>query len=235
MKVLVVTAMQKEMFYLLTSLGLNELDGGLRWKTSLDIGKPGELTYLKYLSSEDSYLFATIGIGAINAASFLTLLISKYAPTHVLLLGSCGMLCEGSAIGDLILPSRITQIGFGVQPSWGMPDEFILIKRGGCDIKYGPLVSVNSFVGKRDKKRIRKVTKSDYVDMESFAVVRVCYNMKTPVMVVRSVSDLLGGSLDDFYTNLKEAMYKIGEFMLKFDSPTSLVEHLEGFGTNGIK
>lgn len=235
MKVLVVTAMREEMLYLLTSLGIEDPEGNPIWKTPLDIGNPGELTRLKYLSSDDRYLFATIGIGAINAASFLTQLIGKYAPTHVLLLGSCGALCSGFAIGDLVLPSRITQDGFGVNPSWGLPGEFLFNKRGECDIKQGPLVSVNSFVGKQDKKRLRKVTKSDYVDMESFAVVRVCYNMKTPVLVVRSVSDLIEDTVHDFYGNLEEAMSKVGEFMLKFDSPTSLVEHLEGFGTNGIK
>lgn len=92
---------------------------------------------------------------------------------------------------DFGTPSTNREVPFEPTDSNEWLREFTTtIRNQGLDPHIGPLVTVNEIVrAPRDKLELAELTRAKAVDMESFAVARVCQSNQTRFLSVRVVSD----------------------------------------------
>lgn len=158
----------------------------------------------------------TSGIGLVNAAAATALAIERYAPTHVLSVGSAGGLGIDVRVGDVIVGSSYRYFDadaslFGYErgqiPSMPVAyagDEHLLAlmraDRTDAAVHLGEIVSGNSFVAGELTPVVReRFPEALAADMESAAIAQVAWSHGLPFVCVRSISDLCGPAAgDDF-------------------------------------
>ncbi|MFL2104335.1 5'-methylthioadenosine/adenosylhomocysteine nucleosidase [Desemzia sp. FAM 23991] len=149
------------------------------------------------------------GIGKVNAAIATTLLINDYQADVVFNTGSAGAVDSSLAIGDVVISTELSYhdadaraFGYVMGQVPQMParypaDEQLIsvieaaTQKVGLKSVKGLIVTSDSFIA--DKKTIQRI-KTDFSDamvseMEGAAVAQVCYQFKTPFVIVRAVSD----------------------------------------------
>lgn len=149
------------------------------------------------------------GIGKVNAAIATTLLINDYQADVVFNTGSAGAVDSNLAIADVVISTELSYhdadaraFGYVMGQVPQMParypaDEQLIsvieaaTQKVGLKSVKGLIVTSDSFIA--DKKTIQRI-KTDFSDamvseMEGAAVAQVCYQFKTPFVIVRAVSD----------------------------------------------
>lgn len=181
------------------------------------------------------------GIGKVNAAIATTLLINDYQADMVINTGSAGAIDASLKIGDVVISSELTYhdadaraFGYVMGQVPQMParytaDERLInvtdtaTQKVGLKSVKGVIVTSDSFIA--DKNTIQRI-KTDFPDalvseMEGAAVAQVCYQFKTPFVIVRAVSDAAddeaGISFDKF---IIEAGKKSAEMVME------IIKHL---------
>ena len=149
------------------------------------------------------------GIGKVNAAIATTLLINDYQADVVFNTGSAGAVDESLSIGDVVISTELAYHdadarAFGYvmgqvpqMPARYQADEQMIKVTNSAAKKVG-LTSVNGVIVTSDSfiadKNVIKGIKTNFPDalvseMEGAAVGQVCYQFKTPFVIVRAVSD----------------------------------------------
>ena len=153
------------------------------------------------------------GIGKVNAAISTTLLLSKFAPSKVINIGSAGGYAEALNVGDVVISDQVchhdvdvTVFGYAMGQVPGMPATYAADENLIADAKaavtrlnlvqaqVGLIGTGDSFM--QDPVRVEKV-RGDFptllaVEMEAAAVAQVCVKFETPFVVVRALSDIAG-------------------------------------------
>jgi adenosylhomocysteine nucleosidase len=153
------------------------------------------------------------GIGKVTAAVATTLLIHQFQPDCVINTGSAGGFDEELAVGDIVISSEVRHhdvdvTAFGYEPGQvpRLPAAFIahpelitaaeqsITKLGFCRTKKGLITTGDVFMC--DPERIAK-TRATFptmlaVEMEGAAIAQACYQLNTPFVVIRSLSDIAG-------------------------------------------
>ena len=153
------------------------------------------------------------GIGKVNAAVSTTLLLSKFAPSKVINIGSAGGYALSLNVGDVVISDQVchhdvdvTVFGYSMGQVPGMPATYAaddaLITEAKAAVARLDLVKAevgligtgDSFM--QDPVRVEKV-RADFpallaVEMEAAAVAQVCVKFETPFVVVRALSDIAG-------------------------------------------
>ncbi|RDL44791.1 5'-methylthioadenosine/S-adenosylhomocysteine nucleosidase [Marinomonas piezotolerans] len=166
--------------------------------------------YSGYLDGQAVVLLKS-GIGKVNAAISTTLLMTKFAPSHVINIGSAGGFDPELEVGDVIISDEVihhdvdvTAFGykFGQLPS--MPETYTadaalvsVAKKavatvGKVSAKTGLIGSGDVFMCEPTRvARVRELFPTmKAVEMEAAAVAQVCYKFSVPFVVVRSLSDV---------------------------------------------
>jgi len=168
-----------------------------------------------------------IGMGTTAAASIITHLLVNFRPDAILFSGTAGGIDSGLQIGDVVIAERAfeaeIQEVFELLP--GTPFEMALInpvrqekldnffeadaeliqkakqiKFDDIDIRYGTIVSSNTFPAPQSLFEKIKSKQPLAIDMEASALYQVGWMFKVPVLVIRGISNLLASDgTDDEY------------------------------------
>ncbi|OUR66045.1 5'-methylthioadenosine/S-adenosylhomocysteine nucleosidase [Marinomonas sp. 42_23_T18] len=153
------------------------------------------------------------GIGKVNAAVSTTLLLSKFAPSKVINIGSAGGYAQDLNVGDLVISDQVchhdvdvTVFGYAMGQVPGMPatyaaDDALVAEAKAAVVRLGKVTAQVGLIGTgdsfmQDPVRVEKV-RADFpallaVEMEAAAVAQVCVKFETPFVVVRALSDIAG-------------------------------------------
>ena len=166
------------------------------------------------------------GVGKVNMAVCLTILLDRYHVDYVINSGIAGSynskigstsIAEEVAYYDFIIPGY----SFGVprQPNPYKPSDDIIkaakeIYKDNKNIKFGKIIT-----GDRFATDVKDFGEYDYkssiaVDMESASVAQVCYLFSTDYLIIRSISDNL--SAEEYEENETTQPDVSGELALKF-------------------
>ncbi|HCU67218.1 MAG TPA: 5'-methylthioadenosine/S-adenosylhomocysteine nucleosidase [Rheinheimera sp.] len=153
------------------------------------------------------------GIGKVTATVATTLLISQFKPDAVINTGSAGGFDPELNVGDIVISTElrhhdvdVTAFGyepgqvprlpaaFSAHPALINAAEQCIASLGFCKTKKGLITTGDVFMC--DPERIAK-TRATFpamlaVEMEGAAIAQACYQLNTPFVVIRSLSDIAG-------------------------------------------
>lgn len=149
------------------------------------------------------------GVGLVSAAMSLTVCLDHFNISHIINIGTAGGLHPDQKVLDLVIPDQLTYhdmdiTPFGNERNFSPKNRFIfhtdkvLIDRFKPLIShervwYGPLVSGNQFVSTETQLRSIKdhYPEAMACDMEGTALANVANEFKTPIIILRSLSDIV--------------------------------------------
>ncbi len=186
---------------------------------SEEFGKNIKIASNKFTKNNKTIYLTQSGIGSVNAAINLSIMLDHLAIDGVLLLGVGGALTHELNIGDLVISQAIIQHDYKFHMDFGSfcitPGEYAfdpdglnklepkiladkklieLVKKvsGNFKIYNGLIASGSEFSGtKESKKAIHNSTGALLVEMEAAAISQVCKRAKIPFVVAKTVSDRL--------------------------------------------
>ena len=153
------------------------------------------------------------GIGKVTAAIATTLLIQLFQPTCIINTGSAGGFDPELNVGDIVISTEVRHhdvdvTAFGYEPGQvpRLPAAFAahpaliaaaersIASLGFCKTKQGLITTGDVFMC--DPERIAK-TRMTFpnmlaVEMEGAAIAQTCFQLLTPFVVIRSLSDIAG-------------------------------------------
>lgn len=175
-------------------------------------------------------VIAQTGVGKVNAACTLALLLSDFAPGCVINTGTAGGLRAGQRILDLVVPEEIvytdvdvTPLGFaygqmlGSEPRFRASPELLAQFKAMLEEQpappachHGLLGSADSFIHTPEQLAQINARFPDgvaCVDMEGGAIAHACTRFGVPFMILRALSDApaSGDNALDFRTFLTRA------------------------------
>ena len=152
------------------------------------------------------------GIGKVNAALCVQILVDLFQITHVINTGVAGSLNADLDIGDILISKDAihhdvdaTVFGYplGELPQMGIR-EFIADEKlvnPDLTVRTGRVVSGDQFISSDDvKKRLIEVFHGDCAEMEGASIAHGAYLNKIPFIVIRAISDKADGSAEMDYT-----------------------------------
>lgn len=153
------------------------------------------------------------GIGKVTAAIATTLLIQLFKPTCIINTGSAGGFDPELNVGDIVISTEVRHhdvdvTAFGYEPGQvpRLPAAFVahpaliaaaersIASLGFCKTKQGLITTGDVFMC--EPERIAK-TRATFpsmlaVEMEGAAIAQTCFQLQTPFVVIRSLSDIAG-------------------------------------------
>lgn len=153
------------------------------------------------------------GIGKVTAAIATTLLIELFKPSCVINTGSAGGFDPELNVGDIVISTEVRHhdvdvTAFGYEPGQvpRLPAAFTahpaliaaadrsIASLGFCKTKHGLITTGDVFMC--DPERVAK-TRTTFptmlaVEMEGAAIAQTCFQLETPFVVIRSLSDIAG-------------------------------------------
>lgn len=237
----IIGAMNQEMKWFMSNIS-----------TNLVFSKKCYKIYFGRFNNLDIYLLES-GIGKVSASIGTTLLLEKFNPDIVINVGSAGSVDSSIDIGNIVISTEVcyhdvnlVDFGYSLGQIPNFPSRFLseeklinVVKR--CikkfnllNINFGLICSGDCFIS--DSERLLFIKKNFLgviaIDMEGAAIAHVCYNFKTPFLIIRSISDFSGNkkSIDCFKQNLSFAMCKLNfliEKILNFLTTCDLVNFIK--------
>jgi adenosylhomocysteine nucleosidase len=157
------------------------------------------------------------GWGKIAAAASTQYAIDRWRPRLLLNLGTCGGFRGEIAKGDVILVDRtvvydiIEQMGDASQAIADYSTDLDVAWAAGelpGDVRHGLLLSADRDILPSDIPRLRARYRGVAADWESGAIAYVAHANRTPILILRGVSDLVGEGGGEAYGN--EAVFEAG-------------------------
>lgn len=179
--------------------------------TLLNTKEIGGYHFFEGVLFEKKIVLVECGIGKVNAAICSTLLIQEFNVDKVLFTGVAGAINPKIEIGDIVVSTELiehdfnaTAFGyeFGVIPrmevsTFVADKELVKIVSSAAEklfgkdrVVVGRILSGDEFVASNEKiKWLREQFNGECTEMEGAAVAHVCYILKKPFVVIRSISD----------------------------------------------
>ena len=199
-------------------------------KAKIDNFEAQEIAHLTVFTGNIGHNWVCLvqcGIGKVASAAATALLIQAFTPDAVINTGSAGGFDPELSIGDVVIATRllhhdvdVTHFGYVLGQVPQMPEFYesdanlvVLAQKAIANlpdikVKAGLVCSGDSFVGSDNAANKIKTNFPSMVavEMEGAAIAQVCYLMKTPFVVIRSLSDIAGKtSTVSFETYLETA------------------------------
>lgn len=202
-----------------------------------------ELNFIEgKIANQECVLVQSGGVGKVNAARTVQILIDNYKPNYVVNIGSAGALNKKLNIGDIVIGKKIVQHDFDIT-AFGRKKgevnnvgEYIesnekLIEKCENVINtifenkenkaiIGTIATGDTFCTRMEmKKAIIREFAADCTEMEGAAIAQVCKLDNVPFIVIRSISDRLDGNNKvEFETYLETASEICANFLEKLMS-----------------
>lgn len=201
MKIVIIGAMEQEITLL---------------KAKISQCETSTLSYLTVYTGtigENWVCLVQCGIGKVASAAATALLIQAYAPDAVINTGSAGGFDPELNIGDVVIATEllhhdvnVTHFGYALGQVPQMPayyesdSKLVSIAQDAIsdlpdiNVKTGLVCSGDSFIGSDEAANLIQTNFPNMaaVEMEGAAIAQVCHLMKTPFVVIRSLSDIAG-------------------------------------------
>ena len=170
------------------------------------------------------------GVGKVNAACTLTLLLSDFNPVCVINTGCAGGLQSDQHILDLVVPEQVaytdvdvTPLGFaygqilGSEPRFNADSKLLAHLRCVLNTHPVPIPCHHGLLGSSDsfiyqQEQLERINRHfgdavHCVDMEGGAIAHTCTRFRVPFLILRVISDLprKGENAPDFKTFLTQA------------------------------
>ena len=177
------------------------------------------------------------GIGKVNAAVAVTLLIERYQPDLIINAGSSGAFAEGLKVGDVVVATQyrygdVDATCFGYEhgqvpqmpAKYDLNSDWVDVARqaaAAADLPYGLdfglVLTLDSFMSESERVEwIKSAFPTVKVsDMEGLAIVQAAAQYGIPVIAVKAVSDITGhgaDSADSFDNNLDDVAKHAAHF-----------------------
>ena len=154
------------------------------------------------------------GIGKVNAAVGTTLMLDLYQPEAIINTGSAGGFGEGLEIGDVVVSSEVRHhdvdaVVFGYEygqvpqmPAAYLPDPRLITLARECVEALGEVKVVEGLIATGDvfMASLERVNQARMLfptmlaaEMEAAAIAQTCHLFDCPFVVVRALSDIVGG------------------------------------------
>jgi adenosylhomocysteine nucleosidase len=201
MKIVIIGAMEQEIALL---------------KAQMENCETRTVSYLNVFTgniNQHDIFLVQCGIGKVASAAATALLIQTFTPDRVINTGSAGGFDKELDIGDVVIATQllhhdvdVTHFGYKLGQVPQMPEYYVsdetlvsVAKNAISDIsgikaKTGLVCTGDSFVGSDEAAALIRTNFSNMaaVEMEGAAIAQVCHLMKTPFVVIRSLSDIAG-------------------------------------------
>ena len=134
-------------------------------------------------------------IGKVESAMMAQALIDKFNPKYFIHCGSAGILNDKRKIGDIVCGTEYIEhdIRFRQRKITKFKASETLLERLSDTydkITLGPIASGDVFVeSTEDKKKIFNETKAEFVDMDSAAIAKVCYENNIEFCAIKIAVD----------------------------------------------
>ena len=180
--------------------------------------KVHELKFIKgILAKKECIVVKSGGVGKVNAARTVQILINNYNPEYIINVGSAGALNKDLNIGDVVIGKNMVQYDFDLTAFGRKKGEINNVGRiinadekliNACEnvintafenkenkVIIGTIATGDSFCTRIElKKEIIQEFRADCVEMEGAAIAQVCKLDNVPFVVIRSISDKVDGS-----------------------------------------
>ncbi|MFU1798119.1 5'-methylthioadenosine/adenosylhomocysteine nucleosidase [Paenibacillus azoreducens] len=178
------------------------------------------------------------GIGKVNAAVAVTLLIERYKPDLIINSGSSGAFADGLKVGDVVVATQYrygdvdaTCFGYehGQVPQmpvkYDLDEEWVDVARQAAavanklpySLDFGLVLTLDSFMSESERVEWIKSTfpSVKVSDMEGLAIVQAAAQYGIPVLAIKAVSDITGqggDTADSFDDNLDDVAKHAAHF-----------------------
>lgn len=185
------------------------------------------------------------GIGKVAAAIGTTLLLDRYAPSHVINTGSAGGFDASLNLGDVVISTEVayhdadvTAFGYAIGQMAGQPARFIsdsalieIAEKALANMETpshavrGLICTGDVFVHNLEhQKEIRAhFPEVIAVEMEAAAIAQTCHQFNVPFVVVRAISDVADKAspmtFDEFLPLAAKSSSAMVEKMLELIKP----------------
>ncbi|MDR3258753.1 MAG: 5'-methylthioadenosine/adenosylhomocysteine nucleosidase [Fusobacteriaceae bacterium] len=182
----------------------------------LEIKSIGSLIFYFGKLFNKNVVLSQCGIGKVNAGIVSTLMISLFDTNTIIFTGVAGAIDKRLNIGDIVIGTYLIEHDFDVTSFGGKPGEiprmdtwkfpsdknlvelsYEIAKKTFDDINIfkGIILSGDEFVSSPDKiKWLKDTFDGMCTEMEGAAVAHVCHVLKTPCLIIRSISDKADGN-----------------------------------------
>lgn len=204
-----------------------ELDAIKNLLSDLEEVNIGPRVFFKGIFNEKEIILVKCGIGKVNAAITTALLINEFKPSLIINCGVAGGYSTKLKPLDVVIGNKIfyydVDCTFGeLSMSYGQvqdePAKFNcskvlidLLNKEDIDCNYyiGAIMTADQFA--TDRAYLSGIIEKHFsdvevfaVDMESAAIAHTANQFKTDVVIVRSISDVVGVEQDETYPNFLE-------------------------------
>jgi adenosylhomocysteine/aminodeoxyfutalosine nucleosidase len=168
------------------------------------------------------------GIGKVSATLASTILIERFNADKILFSGVAGAIDDSLKVGDVVVADRTAQFDMNLT-AFGHPLGHVsgtgvyaktsqslraIAEDMGCIS--GTIISGDKFVQDiKEKETLAKCFNAIALEMEGAPVSFVCQKYDIECMIIRSISDTLHGSSEDFGEFLSVASNNSADMMLK--------------------
>lgn len=175
------------------------------------------------------------GVGKVNAACCVQLLVDKYRVDRVINVGVAGGLAPGLHIGDVVVSDDAVQYDVDAR-AFGHPvgeipnmdityfpaDKYLLrlaktaSETSGVPIHIGRILTADIGLGDSEvKAQLVETWNGACVEMEGAAVAQACYINNIGYLVIRSISDNADDDANDtYYESIDDSVKPSGDFLL---------------------
>ena len=153
------------------------------------------------------------GVGKVNGAITAQELIQEFGVERLIFTGLAGGLDPTVKIGDVVIGAEILHHDLDMKilendQFPGMPTDFFpgdpemmeLCRGLGDNLRFGRIVTGETFVTAKERDGIIERFHPQCVDMESAAVAQVCWFFRIPLLVIRALSDNADEEVEGAYT-----------------------------------
>ncbi|WP_152654706.1 5'-methylthioadenosine/S-adenosylhomocysteine nucleosidase [Oceanobacillus sp. CFH 90083] len=152
------------------------------------------------------------GIGKVNAAMSATILHEQFKPDTIINTGSAGGFAENLEVGDVVISTEVlhhdvdaTAFDYVYGQVPGMPASYPaspdlvklaaeVVLESGIQAETGMIATGDSFMQRADQIAVvrERFPEMLALEMEAAAIAQVCYQYKTPFVIIRALSDIAG-------------------------------------------
>lgn len=153
------------------------------------------------------------GVGKVNGAITAQTLIRDFGAEKILFTGLAGGLDDTIKIGDVVIGAEVLHHDLDMKLMEndqfpGMPTDYFrgdpelleLCRGLGDNLRFGRIVTGETFITAKERDGIIERFHPQCVDMESAAVAQVCWFFRVPLLVIRALSDNADEEVEGAYS-----------------------------------
>lgn len=192
------------------------------------------LEFAKGLLDGKEVVLVRCGVGKVNAAYATATMLAIFNPDIVINFGVCGALNMGYQIGDIIVADRVFQYDYDISP-FDVPPGYIeeieaiflepmitdldaakkAAQSNGINLQIATIGSGDKFMANPDEAMfINEQYMVPFFEMEGAAIAQVAKLSGKRWLVIRSISDYVGGEATDYHQGVTTSMASLSEYLL---------------------